>query len=611
MAEPTVQPAHGVPTSQTHGRNANFAAAPMMHRFFAGLRAALGSIAPALIVALPPLAWVREATYRASLTTLGRDQGIFQYIAWAISKGDVDYRDVRDVNGPLIHLVHMVMLALGGRDEHRFRVLDLAITGVAFAFVGACLPGIERSFRAAGRAAEVASRAGWALAAWVVLSGQMLMYLYWDLAQRETFCHWFTLPSFGLQLLAQGKLATERPEHRKRWTALLVVAGALSVIPWFGKPTFALFTVVQMLTLAIDRHLPVRPMKMLVLFGVGGVLGAATQLGFVLRYGDLGAWLKITFSDVPAMYRFMMPRTAREILSLQWGGPPAALAFVTACAMIALIIDGQLARRALVIALYPLCGVVSVIAQGKGFPYHFHPVTTGLYMQWLLLLVWLWERFSARARGTFIRFVPIAACALLAGRLAWLIPQSPHITDLWILDKGETAEKRASHDYLVYFRDRDFFPWEMRQAASYLREHTKPTDKVQLYAMDPYVLFLAERKSATPYIYAYDLNADAALAGSWMKRGLHPTDAEAAHIRQLRDDHENDMLARLQREPPAAFVVIDNAPLLSYDDAFVDFRVHNPRTAAWVDAHYRETATFGEDRVWLRLDLADNARAER
>lgn len=583
----------------------------MTHRVTAALRSAIGSIAPALIVALPPLLWIRDATYRASLTTLGRDQGIFQYIAWAILHGDVDYRDVRDVNGPLIHGVHMALLELGGRDEHRFRVLDLLFTGIAFAFVGACLPGIERSFRAAGRAAEVAARIGWALAAWVVLSGQLLMYLYWDLAQRETFCHWFVLPSLGLQLLAQSKLATENRKKTRVWAAMLVAAGVLSVIPWFGKPTYGLVTVVQAFALLVDRHLPIRPLKMVALFAAGGLLGALTQIAFVLHYGDLGAWLKITFSDVPAMYRFMMPRSPREILSLSWGGMPSALAFVTACVMLALVIDGQLARRAIPIALFPVCGVVSVIVQGKGFPYHFHPVTTGIYLQWLLLVVWLWERFSARSRGTFARFVPFLAAGVLTMRISWLIPGSPHIADVWILDKGSTAEKRASHDYLVYFRDHDFFPWQMRQAASYLQQHTRADDRVQLYGMDPYVLFLAERKSATPYIYAYDLNADAALAGSWSKMGLHPNAAQSEHIRAMRDAHEADLLERLKRAPPAAFVFIDRSPLLSYEDAVYDFKLHNPDAGEWLDEHYRETAAFGEDRVWLRLDLADGARAEK
>src|ERR1039457_5329476 len=44
-----------------------------------------------LTLALPPMLWVADATRRASLTTLGRDQGIFQYIGWAIAQGERDY----------------------------------------------------------------------------------------------------------------------------------------------------------------------------------------------------------------------------------------------------------------------------------------------------------------------------------------------------------------------------------------------------------------------------------------------------------------------------------------------------------------------------------------
>src|ERR1700722_9269938 len=159
------------------------------------------TLAAPLTLALPPLFWVVEATRRASLTPLGRDQGIFQYIAWATSQGDRDYRDVRDVNGPLTHLVHRLFLALGGADEHRFRVLDLVVTGATFAIVGACLPGLRSR-----RAPELLERVAWAIAAWVVLSGQYLLYGYWDIAQRESFFDWFLLPSVALQLVAQRAL---------------------------------------------------------------------------------------------------------------------------------------------------------------------------------------------------------------------------------------------------------------------------------------------------------------------------------------------------------------------------------------------------------------------
>src|SRR5580700_2909525 len=113
---------------------------PVMGARGFGIARLLRSLLTPVAIALPPLFWVVSATGRASRTPLGRDQGIFQYIAWALGQGQVDYRDVRDVNGPLTHLVHLAFLGLGGADEHRFRMLELAVTGATFAVAGACLP---------------------------------------------------------------------------------------------------------------------------------------------------------------------------------------------------------------------------------------------------------------------------------------------------------------------------------------------------------------------------------------------------------------------------------------------------------------------------------------
>jgi hypothetical protein len=115
--------------------------------------------------------------------------------------------------------------------------------------------------------------------------------------------------------------------------------------------------------------------------------------------------------------------------------------------------------------------------------------------------------------------------------------------------------------------------------------------------MDPYLLFLARRRAATPYIYAYDVNADAALDGGWNNR---PTFPEAEHIKAVRAAHERDMLARLQASPPEAFVFIDRAPLTSWPDAWEDFRHCCTVTADWVAAHYHAARSFGEVHVWLR-----------
>jgi hypothetical protein len=577
----------------------------LARKIAAALPPTLRPLVVPLIVALPPYLWVQEAMRHASLESLGRDQGIFQYVAWAVRHGARDYRDVRDVNGPLTHLVHLVFLWLGGADEHRFRVLDLTLTSVAFVVVGVCLPGL--SLTKNDRPPSVFERAAWGFSGWVILGAQYMHYIFWDQAQRESFFDWFMLASCALQLYVQsrGRPRTTRP--------LLALAGALSVIPWFGKPTYALFTVAQFLTLMLDRELMLSLRARLSVFAVGAVLGSLTQVAYLVVYADIGAFLRIYFVDVPALYRFIWPRTPLDILSLSGYASTAALAIVTSVAMVGLIVDRQLPVRTLTVALVPLCGLVSVVVQAKGFPYHFHPVSAGLYLEWLVIVVWLWERYGrgraiegAEPDRSISQLVPFAAAGALALAVALGVQSSAHLVNHWILAKGTTAELRASRDYLVYFKTIDFFPWELRQTAQYLREHTGPNDRVQEYGMDPYLLFLAERASATPYIYAYDLDVDTALYGSDLPEGLHPDGRESARIRDLRDAHEADFFAKIQSAPPAAFVFMDKAPLMTEaDDAWLDFAEHNPTSAPWVSEHYKETAVFGDDRVWMRRDLAE------
>jgi hypothetical protein len=545
------------------------------------------------VLALPPLFWVAEATRRASLTPLGRDQGIFQYVGWALSQGERDYHDIRDVNGPLTHLVHRVLLGLGGADEHRFRVLDLAITGATFAFVGACLPGLR------GRTPGLLERVAWAIAGWVVLSGQYLLYGYWDIAQRESFFDWFMLPSAALQLVAQAGMA------RGRSGRLLGVAGALSVIPWFGKPTYALFTLAQLLAVALDDDLAAVRRSALRAFVAGGALGAASQLAVLFATGDALAYARIQLVDVPAMYRFIWPRAAADILSSPWDASQAIYGLVGGAVIVALVLMHEMPARTLAVALLPGCAVVSMLAQAKGFPYHFHPLTAAVSLQWLVFAAWLAERTRvAQRRLALVRLAPLAFGVVVALRVATSMEDSPYIRAVWLLWGASTPDARQSREYFARFPEPDYFPFEMREAAAYLQAHTAPTDRVQTYGMDPYVLFLARRLSATPYIYVYDLNVDTALAGG---TGGRPDDDQAARIRAIREAHEADLLARLDARPPAAFVFLDTSPLVTQDDAWDDFEDHSPAAAAWVLARYRETARFGHDHVWLRKDLARSA----
>jgi hypothetical protein len=560
---------------------------------FAPARLLRATLVP-IVLAAPPLLWVVLATERASLTTLGRDQGIFQYVAWALRRGAVDYRDVRDVNGPLTHLVHVVFLVLGGADEHRFRVLDLCVTGLTFAVAGACVAGIG-----AKREPGLAARLAWALAGWVVLSGQYLRYGYWDLAQRESFFDWFLLPAVALQMVAQSPSRALGTRARLR---LFAAAGALSLVPWFGKPTYAVFTVFQVSALLADRGLAVPRRRAFGAFAIGAAAGALVPLAFLLAYGDVAAYLRVQLADVPAMYRFIWPRAAADIFSNPWCATQAVFALGGAVVLLGLVALGEMPLSVLAAALLPVGGLASVVVQAKGFPYHFHPVTAGVALQWLVFVAWLEGRTrTARRQMALLRLVPLAAAGVVALRVATALEDSPHIRATWLSWGASTAQARDTAEYFAHFPEPDFFPWEMRQAAAFLRETTGEGDTVQTYGMDPYLLFLAGRTSATPYIYAYDLDADAALGGG---TGGHPDDAQAARIRALRDEHETEMLKGLVTHPPAAFVFFDRSPLISRSDAFEDFEEHCARSAVWVRERYVHAEQFGHDDVWLRRDLA-------
>jgi hypothetical protein len=570
------------------------------------------ALAVPIAVFVPPLFWVVDGIRRASFGTLGRDQGIFQYVAWAIGRGDIDYRDVRDVNGPLTHLIHVVFLALGGAAEHRFRCIDLAVTSLSFAFVGACLPGLGAPRRGPNGAhprqpesrrvsPSWIDRGAWAAAAWVVLSSQYLLYSWWDSAQRESFLDWFVLPSCALQLAAQGRAAG------RGGRAAMAVSGALSVAPWFGKPTFALFTFAQLGAVLADADLGALRRRTLAAFALGGAVGAAVPLAFLLGWGDAAAYVRIQLHDVPAMYRFIWPRSAADVFATPFYATHAAFALVGTITLLAFVVSNELPPRALAVVAIPLCGVGSVVLQSKGFPYHFHPVTAGVYLQWLLLVAWAGERARvASRRWAPVRLAPIVAGGTLGLVAALAVQESPAIRDPWLLwAAGRSSKALSGRDYFEHFDRSDFFPYEMRQAAEYVRRHTTSADRIQLYGMDPYMLFLAGRLSATPYIYAYDLNVDAALSGG---TGGEPTTEEASRIRDIRARHEADLLVRVAAAPPAAFVFFDGSPLLSKASAWEDFEEHCPETAAWVRDRFSETAVFGHDHVWLRHDLSARVR---
>lgn len=530
--------------------------------------------APPLLLVLACFDLFVVVAASASYAPLGRDQGIFHYTAFATSQGERLYRDIREVNGPLTHLLHRLFLLLGGADVHRFRSLDLSCSFGLYAVLGAAAPRLTETR---------SSRLAYALLGVLLLGGQYLGYLGWDQAQRESFATWFVLAALVLAVW---------PRAGARAYAAV---GLLGAVACFGKPTMGAF--VPLCLLGAFAHGPGAARRLLALIG-GALAGALLTLAATwLWLGDPWRGLQLYLIEAPALYAELFRRGTFEILGLPWLRVPLLFGAVTGGVAIVAIAVSWWPKRLLPLALAPWAGIAAMLVQGKGYLYHAHPVTGTAWLIVVLGLCTLHER-ALRHLGL--------ACALAAVTLLLVVQQrralgsAPAYFSRDVAWAARAGAAERSEERLARAEMHDFHPYAMAQAAAWLQAHTRRDDRVQIYGIDPLVLFWAERLCATPYLYEYDWNVGHALRGATERRGA--TDAKTLAIVDMGRRHGADALERLQKAPPAAFVLFDGSPFMTERAALDDLSLAQPAIAAFLQQHYRLAVTFADQvHVWERL----------
>jgi hypothetical protein len=557
----------------------------------AGTRA-IASIASASIVALVPLLWLGYALQHASYAALGRDQGIFQGTAWAIAHGAVLYRDLREINGPLVHELHLLARLLGGADPRALRVFDLVTSALVFAFFGAALPGAIGVHAARRRPFE---RVAWAAAACVVLLSQYLaFYDYWHLTQRESFFDWFVLLGFAGALRARTAASSARA---RMW---LICAGIASATPWFGKPLCVLYSILHVLTIALATPLlPISRSARASAFGLGIAVGCAMQLAFLTLFCDLPGFLRIYFVENPRYYFHIWPRFLDDIVAIEGHSEFYVPAITLSLLTLWLIAQKQLASCCCGMAAFPLAGIALDIVQRKGFTYHLHPVTAGAAVIALLLVCVFSDGFEPGAGSARGVWRSIALAGVLGYWSAQALIVSPHLRVRGNAGEANLWPVPAGMQSLAQYDTRSFSAAGLAEAGAFLKRRTVPSDRIQMYGMDPYLLALAARQSATPYIYAIDLNPDAVLDG--LRKEGASLQAQAA-ARALARAHVADLVKRVHSAPPAAFVFFDRAPFKHPASALSEFSEHVPELVPWLRANYHEAAAFSLLHVHLRND---------
>jgi len=327
-------------------------------------------IAIANVPVLAVTAWLLGRSLSWPLTG---DAAIFHFMADQFVMGLVPYRDLADINMPLLYGIHAAIVSIGGTSDAAWRAFDLLAAAAMSAL-------IVMLVRPAGRAAAI-------LAVLAMLATHLLLGPY-SAGQRDYL--------IAILALAVAWLSVGASEASQRQRIHLMAAGAGAATAACLKPSALLLLLLPALTIGRPR---VRDVAWL----TAGALGAGVAV-----FGTLAA--VGGFAPFIAMLRTLLPRyaslnhpTIGEILQAFAGLAPLAGLAIAAVLGIASAKPARM-RAAMGVAAF---GVIHLLVQRKAFFYHIYPLGAGLAC---------WGAFSLAALP---RWRALACLAVVVATLGW------------------------------------------------------------------------------------------------------------------------------------------------------------------------------------------------
>jgi hypothetical protein len=170
----------------------------------------------------------------------------------------------------------------------------------------------------------------------------------------------------------------------------------------------------------------------------------------------------------------------------QKGSPKFFMTVFFICSFLALVIGRYLAQHYFIVMLPVISLLLGVAVPG-------------------------WAAFLAQTRFSRLSAVPVAIFLLIC---AGIIKSNAAV---WFEEPPEVA---CADIYFAY-------PFvECLRVGEYIREHSKPQDRIAVFGSEPEIFFYAHRRSVSGYIYMYDLVEPQPYASAMQKEFIH--DVETA-----------------------------------------------------------------------------------
>lgn len=404
---------------------------------------------------------------------LERDEGAYAYVAWNWLQGGLPYRDAFDHKPPLVYLLYMPPLLFGTPSALAIRVWATLLFLVDVALVFA----IGR--RVWGRAAGLLAALIFGVAGSAFDLQGLVLNTDQALVLPALIALWFAIRL-----------------HETRRLRFAIGAGAAIAATILVKPVG--IVLLPALLLACRRN--VRSIARV--YG-GAALGAAIVGLPIAGYFALrGGWNDLIFGVLTYNQLYASESQDRWLL-----GPlvdmfaafvPLLLVAVGGVALLAGRSNAALSPRARrsgwLIAGWCVALLIAAIGSLRAYVHYYYPILPFLAL--LAAPCVLWQRRIAPDALSMQRIANQLAALLLAALL--LVPFARQNLSLL----GTTAEQQAIR--LYGDAGKHYFAQAPR-VAEFVRERTQPTDYIYIFAAEPEVYLLSERRAANRYIYDYPL----------------------------------------------------------------------------------------------------------
>jgi hypothetical protein len=299
------------------------------------------------------------------------DASLFRYVDFLMHHGFVPYRDIIDINMPGAYLIDWLVLHIFGSGNVAWRIFDFALLAVAGAFMIA-----------------IANKSDW-LAGLTAATVFAVLHAADGVAQtgqRDL--------TAAVLLLASFALFFRWTRTRALWP--ITLAALLTGIAVPIKPTTAPFAIaLAILMLALPPQKSPAIWKHLCLAVIAFATPLVSVLVFLLREHALHAFLFIVRGLLP----FHAALSHRSLGYLLTHSVAPLQIFLLPWLFLLIRAKSWRQRQTVILLVAILCGLISYMAQGKGYPYHRYPLIG------FLLLSMAMEFFAACRRNNLDRTI--------------------------------------------------------------------------------------------------------------------------------------------------------------------------------------------------------------